>query len=146
MLGLQMCTTAYCSKGSGNWGMKPRKEMGYKVSCSSQLCLYLFRASDNMYSYPSESHVLALSSFFPLLGSPILLQLLVWYLLQFRLQRLLSFYQKSFTCLFRVTLRYFILFESIVKGVISLYNRATDFFFFELILLSATLLWSVYQL
>lgn len=77
VLGLQMCTTAYCSEGSGNWGMKPRKEVGHKVSCNSQLCLYLFRASDNKYSYPSQSHVLAMTPFFPLMVSPKLVQLLV---------------------------------------------------------------------
>ena len=60
--------------------------------------------------------------------------------------KLLSY--RSFTCLVRVTPRYFTLFVAIVKGVVSLiyfsaclsfeYRKATDLF--ELILYSATLL------
>jgi hypothetical protein len=55
---------------------------------------------------------------------------------------------RSFSCLFKVTLRYFILFVAIVKGVVSLISFSDCFSFvkrkvadlFELILYSATLL------
>jgi hypothetical protein len=69
-----------------------------------------------------------------------------WVLLRFHSSEFLLY--TSFTCLVRVTPRYFILFVAIVKGVVSLisfsaclsfeYRKATDLF--ELFLYLATLL------
>lgn len=118
-----MCTTAYCLKvvEFGEWRLVMRWTIKSHVIPNF---VYVYLEHQTVCTSTPQIPCFNSDFLFSLLTSPKLVQLLLWFLFQ-----ILEVFVTSLL-LVCLELLQDILFESIVKGVISLYSRATEFFFF----------------